>query len=143
MGIKVGLLVILLVSVLSSSLLAIDEFYLLRISAPAILSGAMGVRLGSDDAKLKPAVQAEVGIAAGKLTVGLDNTGRSNFGYGIKASMLRTWMKVFDIGKNQTFIGFEGEMSFKHLVFSVGPYRRISGGKDNWIVGGGIGLIIP
>lgn len=143
MAAKVSLLVVLLVLLASSTLFAVDYYYVLRISAPPIASGAVGIRWGSDDAKLKPALQGEVGVAGGKLTVGLDNTLGSGLGYGIKASMLRTWIKVFDIDKNQSFFGIEGELSFKHLVFSIGPYRRVSGGKDSWILGGGVGLVIP
>lgn len=120
---------------------AANTFFTLRASKPLIASAGGGLRLGSEDGSLRPTVQGEAGIGGGRISLGLDNTGEGAYGYGVKTSILRTWIESLDVNEDQTFLGVDVELSLKQLVFSLGGYRRISSGNDNWMVSAGIGFI--
>lgn len=131
----------LLVLLLAPRIFAADGFVGLRLSSPLIASGTAGVKFGEADGRMRPVIQAEAGVGGGKLAVGLDGTGHGHFGLGVKAAMLRTWLEPIDIDEDQTFLGVELEASIQRLLLSLGGYRRISDGDDDWIASTGIGFI--
>lgn len=120
---------------------AADTFLTLRASTPLIASAGGGLRLGSEDGSMRPTIQGEAGIGGGRISLGLDNTGEGAWGYGVKASILRTWVEAIDVDEDQTFLGVDVDLSLKQLVFSLGGYRRIGDGDDDWMVSAGIGFI--
>ncbi len=126
---------------LAPRLFAADGFVGLRLSSPLIASGTAGVKFGEADGGMRPVIQAEAGVGGGKLAVGLDGTGQGSFGLGIKAAMLRTWFEPIDVDEDQTFLGVELEASIQRLLLSLGGYRRISDGDDDWIASTGIGFL--
>ncbi len=120
---------------------AADTFLTLRASTPLIASAGGGLRLGSPDGSMRPTIQGEAGIGGGRISLGLDNTGEGAWGYGVKASILRTWIEAIDVDEDQTFLGVDLDLSIRQLFFSLGGYRRISNGDDDWMVSAGIGFI--
>jgi hypothetical protein len=136
---KFGLMLICVLT--AGSALAAESVLILRVSTPLIASGSAGLRLGGRDDGLQPVAQVEAGVGGGKVAVGLDSLGRKNLGYGIKAALLRTWFEPIEVDEDQTFLGLEGELSVKQLVFNLGGYRRVSDGDDEWLVSAGIGFL--
>lgn len=122
---------------------AMEPFTLIRVSTPLIVSGSAGLRLGTDDGTaLRPSVQVEAGIGGGRVAVGLDKAGSAHFvGYAIKGAILQTWLESIDVDEDQTFLGLETELSIQRLLLSVGGYRRVSDGDDDWLVSAGIGFL--
>jgi hypothetical protein len=112
----------------------------LRVSTPMIVSGAAGLRFGPPDGRYQPALEVEAGVGGGRVAVGLDNHGAGSFGYGIKGALLRTWIEPIGVDENQSFLGVEGEWSIKRMIFSLGGYRRISAGDDDWLASAGIAI---
>ncbi len=112
----------------------------LRVSTPLLLSGAAGLRMGPPDGQFHPALEVEAGIGGGRAAVGLDNHGSGSFGYGLKGALLRTWIEPLGVDEDQTFLGLEGELSIKQLLFHVGGYRRVSDGDDDWLASAGIAI---
>lgn len=114
----------------------------LRVSTPLLISGAAGIRLGDPaEGIMRPTIQVEAGVGGGRLAIGLDNTGDAGFGYALKAALLRTWLEPIDVDEDQSFMGLEAELSIQRLLLSVGGYRRISSGDDNWLGSMGIGFL--
>ncbi len=119
-----------------------DAFAVMRLSSPLIASGSVGYRLGTPSPhNLRPPLQVEAGIGGGKLLMGIDNTGDASWGYGLKASLLRTWFEPIDVDRDQSFLGLHAELSIQRLVASIGGYRRISDGDDNWLGSVGLGFL--
>jgi hypothetical protein len=120
---------------------AADSFLVGRLSTPLLASASWGVRFGDKTGNLRPSMQAEAGIGGGKLALGFDSTGDAGFGFGLKASFLRTWMEPIDVDEDQDFLGVEGEFSIKRLILNVGGYRRVGNGADDWLTSAGVGFI--
>lgn len=118
-----------------------DGFGKLRVSTPLILSGATGYRFGRDHSVARPVVELEAGVGGGKVAVGLDRIGGHDLGYAVRGVLLRTWIEPIGVDENQSFLGVEGEISIKRLLFHAGGYRRISSGDDNWLAGAGVGVL--
>lgn len=118
-----------------------DGSFLLRVSTPFIASGAAAYRFGPSDGHYHPGILIEAGIGGGKIAVGLDNHGSGHFGFGLRGALLRTWIEPISVDEDQDFLGLEGELSFKRLIFNIGGYRRISSGDDDWLGVGGIGIL--
>jgi hypothetical protein len=119
---------------------AVALTYEVRVSSPLMVSAAAGFKTGQADGSLRPTFMAEAGIGGGKLSVGMDNIGEGAFGYGVKAAFLRTWIEPLDVDADVSYLGVDGEFSVKRLIFSLGGYRRISSGDDDWIVNAGLGF---
>ena len=119
---------------------AADPFLVLRVSTPLVASAAAGLRFGSHQDVLKPTIQAEAGIGGGKIAIGLDSTGIDDFGYAIKAALIRTWIEPLDVDEDQSFLGLEGEVSLHRLILNIGGYRRVGEGKDDWLLSAGLGF---
>lgn len=135
-----SVIVVLVASVLASNAFAEGSF-LLRVSTPFIASGAAAYRFGPPDGEYHPGIMAEAGVGGGKVAIGLDNHGSKSFGFGLRGALFRTWLEPVGVDEDQDFLGLEGEMSFKRLVFNIGGYRRISSGDDDWLGVGGIGIL--
>lgn len=118
-----------------------DVFSLLRVSTPLVISGSAGFRAGDDALAMRPSLQVEAGIGGGRLAIGLDNTGKPGLGFGLKAAFLRTWLFPVEVDEDQMFLGIEGEISIKKLVFSLGGYRRTGDGEDDWLASAGLGFV--
>ena len=126
---------------LSTTTWAVDPFTVLRVSMPLMVSGSAGIRLGDHaEGVMRPAMQVEAGVGGGRIAIGLDNTGEAGIGYGMKAAIMQTWLKPVEIKRDQTFLGLEGELSIRQLIVSVGGYRLISSGDDNWMASVGLGF---
>lgn len=119
---------------------AAEPFVVLRVSTPLVASAAAGLRFGHGQDALHPVIQAEVGIGGGKIALGLDSTGIGDFGYGLKAAIIRTWIEPLEVDDNQTFLGLEGEISIYQLIFNIGGYRRVGDGDDDWLLSAGLGF---
>lgn len=114
--------------------------YVLRVSTPMMLSAGAGFKFGEPTGALRPGIMAEAGIGGGKISVGLDNLGEGGFGYGIKGSFLQTWLEPIDVDEDVSYLGVDGELSINRLILSLGGYRRVSSGDDDWIVSAGLGF---
>lgn len=134
---RIGLLALLVMPTLGTA----EHFTVLRVSTPLIASGGVGMRLGRDVEGMQPSIQAEAGIGGGRVAVGLDSTGRSKVGLGLKAAIMRTWIEPIGVDENQNFLGLEAELSLRQLLFSAGGYRRIGDGDDDWAGSLGLGFI--
>ena len=124
-----------------STAFGLDHYYLLRVSTPQLVSSGAGIRMGQRSGQLRPTLQGDLGVGGGRILVGLDNTGESRFGHGLKAAILRSWLEPLSIDAGQTFMGLETEWSVRRLVVHAGGYRRISSGDDNWIFSTGLGFV--
>jgi hypothetical protein len=120
----------------------VELFTTLRVSTPLLVSGSAGVRLGdAAEGIMRPTVQVEAGAGGGRLAIGLDNTGEAGLGYALKGAVLRTWFEPIDADEDQSFLGLEAELSIQRMILSIGGYRRISSGDDNWLGSMGIGFL--
>ena len=97
-------------------------------------------------------IQAEPGLAGGQISVGWaslvgDRKRRQHFltdvyvGYGVRATLLRTWGDANVTPANQTFAGLEADLTITRVNFSLGVMHRVSSGPSerDWIVTGGMG----
>lgn len=125
----------------TQSIQAGDTYTVLRLSKPLIASGAFTFRLGESSPQLRPALQAEAGVGGGRLAIGYDNVGLRRIGYGFKVALLHTWLEPLEVDRDQTFLGLEAEFSARRLLISLGGFRRVTDGDDNWVVSAGLGFI--
>ena len=97
-------------------------------------------------------IQAEPGLAGGQLSVGWaslvgDRKRKKHFltdvylGYGVRATLLRTWGDAGVTPADQTFAGLEADFTVTRVNFSLGLMHRVSSGsaEEDWIVTGGMG----
>jgi len=126
------LLILLLLS-LPSAVLA-QTVLGVNISTPLVFSGSGGVILGGGDPRLEsvPMLEGEIGLGGGKLLFGLDGSGRQ-VGFGMKASMLWTWLEPVNVDADQAFLGVEFQGNVGKLLGSLGGYYNISGDGDSFI----------
>ena len=119
---------------------ALEGTMALRVSAPLVVSVTPGLHLGHAG-DFEPVLQADLGVGGGKLLVGADSFGEG-FGWGLKAGLLRTWLAPIVAEKEQTFLGVELEVGYRHLFASVGIYGRIEGDQGgNALLTGGLGWL--
>lgn len=132
-----------------------------RVSTPQIVSGSIGVILGSKRethcAEMCVAsgvlLQAEPGLGGGKLSVGYAwglGQGVGDIfllpmgGVAVKFSALQTWGRTWSVAPGQTYIGGELDISAFLLKFSIGLMKRVAGEAegDDWLftIGGGFGF---
>jgi len=117
---------------------AVEPSSVLRISTPLILSAAGGLKFG-EGAGYHPLLEGELGVGGGKAAVGLHSSG-DTVDLAIKAAFLRTWIEPVGVDEDISFMGFEGELGINRLVLTVGGYRRVSSGDDDWLGSAGIGF---
>lgn len=134
-------LILLTLLLAAPSIQAADTYTVVRVSTPLIFSGAATVRLGEFSPQLRPSLQAEIGVGGGRLAVGYDNIGLKRISYGLKATLLHTWLEPLDVDRDQSFLGLEAELSVRRLLVNVGGFRRVSAGDDDWLVSAGLGFI--
>lgn len=130
------------------------------ISEEQVVSGSIGVLVAripeSFDCATTceysgPFAKLEPGLGAGKLSVGHarlvgEQRGHEHFlahvffGYGIKASVMRTWSERSSEPPGQTWLGVEADVTAVMVRFSLGLFHHVSGDDDNrWLVSAGVG----
>jgi hypothetical protein len=94
-------------------------------------------------------VQAEPGLAGGKLSVGYGALSPSEqtwlppiFGAGVKASVMRTWDSSREMPPGETLLGPEFDFTLPYVKLSAGYLWRIGGpeagrGHFTWGIGAG------
>ncbi len=94
----------------------------------------------------------EPGLGAGKLSVGrADLVGEQRgsarfvrhvfFGWGVRASVMRTWSDRSSEPPGQTWLGVEADVTAVMVRFNLGLFRHVSGdAEDDWLVSAGIGV---
>lgn len=117
-----------------------------HVGTPQKASAALGVVLGEDwqsngrDHSRNVALFAEPGLGAGRASLAFVEHGYGSFGsgYGIAATVLRTWKSPWQLAPNQTYVG--GEVILWPIVFvgpRVGLLKRVAGPEHaghNWFV---------
>ncbi len=117
-----------------------------HIGTPQKISAALGVVLGEDwqangrDHSRNVALFAEPGLGAGRASLAFVEHGYGSFGsgYGIAATVLRTWKSPWQLDANQTYVG--GEAILWPIVFvgpRIGLLKRVAGpenGPHKWFV---------
>ena len=97
-------------------------------------------------------LQGSAGLGGGELALGygslMGETGRGNWllrrafvGYGVRASVVRTWgLSTLDPG-GATFLGVEGAMTVAQFGIRLGVFHRVepAAGQADWQVFGGAG----
>jgi hypothetical protein len=106
----------------------------LHVGAPQKASAALGIVIGQTwqenghDQSRNLALFAEPGLSGGRGTLAYVNHGSFGSGFGIGASVLRTWKEPWTVKPNMTYVG--GEILVWPIVF-VGPrlgvFRRVAG----------------
>jgi hypothetical protein len=118
----------------------------IHVGTPQKASFALGVVLGEDwqkngrDHSRNVAVFAEPGLGAGRASVAYVDHGYGSFGsgYGIAATVLRTWKQPWQLDANQTYAG--GEILLWPIVFTgprIGLLHRVAGpntDKQRWFI---------
>jgi hypothetical protein len=117
----------------------------LRVGTPQKASIALGVLLGEDwqknghDLSRNAAVFLEPGLSGGRASVAFVDHGYGAFGsgYGIAATLLRTWHEPWTVKPNVSYVG--GEVILWPILFvgpRVGLLRGVSGPMTDkrWLV---------
>jgi len=108
----------------------------LHVGTPQKASVALGLVLGEDwsrngrDHSRNVAVFAEPGLGAGRASVAFVDHGYGSFGsgFGVAATVLRTWKQPWQLDANQTYVG--GEVLLWPVIFTgprIGLLRRVAG----------------
>lgn len=101
---------------------------------PQKLSAAVGVGLGVEwqkdgrDHSRNIALFAEPGLSAGRASLAYVDNGRFGSGFGVAATVLRTWREPWTTKPNVTYAG--GDVLLWPIVFMgprIGAFRRIAG----------------
>jgi hypothetical protein len=121
-----------------------------HVGTPQKASAALGVVLGEDwqkdghDHARNVALFAEPGFGAGRASLAYIDHGYGQFGsgFGLAASVMRTWNDPWTVRPNVTYVG--GELILWPIVF-VGPrlglFRAVSPNvSDKWFVSIDFGL---
>ncbi len=117
-----------------------------HVGTPQKASAALGVVLGEDwqangrDHSRNVALFAEPGLGAGRASLAFVDHGYGSFGsgYGIAATVLRTWKQPWQLDANQTYVGVEAILW--PIVFvgpRIGLLKRVAGpehGPHKWFV---------
>jgi hypothetical protein len=116
---------------------------------PQKASAAVGVGLGVEwqrdgrDHSRNVVLFAEPGLAAGRASVAYVDQGRFGSGFGIAATVLRTWDDPWVAKQNTTYVG--GDILLWPIVFMgprIGVFRRIAGdpSSNKWFISLDIGI---
>ncbi len=119
------------------------EFFTgLHVSTPLALSGSAGVKLGAAaQGVASPVIEVEAGVGGTKILVGLDSMGAGQgLGFGVKASLLRTWFEPIGLEDDLTYLGVELAVGVHSFIGTLGGYRLIEGDDDDWLASVGLGL---
>jgi hypothetical protein len=101
---------------------------------PQKVSAAIGVGLGVEwqkdgrDHSRNVALFAEPGVSAGRASLAYVDNGKFGSGFGVAATVLRTWHEPWTVKPNMTYVG--GDILLWPIVFMgprVGVFRRIAG----------------
>lgn len=117
----------------------------LHVGTPQKASIALGVVLGEEWQKdgrehtRNVALFVEPGLGAGRASLAYVDHGYGQFGsgFGIAATVIRTWKEPWTVQRNTTFVG--GELILWPIVFvgpRVGLFRGVGNGpsSDRWFV---------
>lgn len=107
--------------------LAAEPVLRLQVGVPLLVSGSAGLKAEGEG--LQPTASLEAGIGGWKVSVGADSLGEG-FGWGIKASMLHTWLAPVDMEEGLTYIGLDLEVGYEMVFASLGGYAQ-TGGEDS------------
>jgi len=121
----------------------------LHVGAPQKASTALGIVIGQTwqqngrDQSRNLALFAEPGFSGGRGTLAYVNHGSFGSGYGIGASVLRTWKEPWTVKPNMTYVG--GEILVWPIVFigpRIGVFRRVAGDATarQWFVSLDLGI---
>lgn len=117
-----------------------------HVGTPQKASIALGVVLGEDwqkdgrDHARNVALFVEPGLGAGRASLAYVDHGYGQFGsgFGVAATVIRTWKDPWTVAKNQTFVG--GELILWPIVFvgpRIGLFRNVTttgASSDKWFV---------
>ena len=106
---------------------AMEPVLRLQVGVPLVMTGSAGLKAEGDG--LQPAASLEAGIGGWKASVGADSLGEG-LGWGIKASLLHTWLKPINMEEDLTYIGLDLEVGYEMIFASVGGYVQ-AGGEDD------------
>jgi len=118
--------------------MALEPQRVLRASTPFILSVSGGLKFGEGEG-FHPLIEAEAGVGGGKVAAGIQSSG-GNMNFGLKGAFLRTWLEPVSVDEDMDFLGMEGDLIIDRLILSVGGYRRVSSGDDDWLGSAGVGF---
>jgi hypothetical protein len=117
----------------------------LHVGSPQKASVALGVVLGEDwqkngrDHSRNVALFAEPGLGAGRASLAYVDHGYGQFGsgFGVAATVIRTWKQPWVVEKNQTYVG--ADLILWPIVFlgpRVGLFRSVGSASvsDKWFV---------
>jgi hypothetical protein len=122
----------------------------IHVGAPQKASVAVGVVLGEDwqkggrDHARNVALFAEPGLGAGRASLAYVDHGYGAFGsgFGVAATVIRTWKQPWMVETNQTFFG--GDLILWPIVFvgpRIGLFRRVgTAAPDKWFVAFDFGI---
>jgi hypothetical protein len=118
---------------------------------PQKVSAAVGIGLGVEwqknghDHSRNVALFAEPGLSGGRASLAYVDNGKFGSGFGVAATVLRTWKEPLTVKENMTYAG--GDILLWPIVFMgprIGVFRRIAGDATSkkWFVSldFGIGL---
>jgi hypothetical protein len=115
-----------------------ETYRRLHLSTPLLLSGSVGLAFGGNETH-QNSIEAEIGIGGGKVLLGRDSF-QSGWGFGLKASLLRTWIAPISVDKDQLYFGAELQAGKNSLLGHVGAHRRIEGDDEPWLLSVGVGM---
>jgi hypothetical protein len=116
---------------------------------PQKLSAAIGVGLGVEwqknghDHSRNVALFAEPGLSGGRASLAYVDNGKFGSGFGVAATVLRTWKEPLTVKPNMTYAG--GDILLWPIVFMgprIGVFRRIAGDATSrkWFVSLDLGI---
>jgi hypothetical protein len=123
----------------------------IHVGTPQKASFAVGVVLGEDwqkngrDHSRNVALFAEPGLAAGRASLAYVDHGYGSFGsgFGVAATILRTWKEPWGVEKNMSYVG--GDLILWPIVFvgpRIGLFRSVGSSSlsDKWFVSFDFGI---
>ncbi|MGH9887430.1 MAG: hypothetical protein ACREBE_18010 [bacterium] len=123
----------------------------LHVGTPQKASIALGVVLGEDwqkdgrDHARNVALFAEPGLGAGRVSLAYVDHGYGGFGsgFGIAATVIRTWKEPWTVDKNVSYVG--GDLILWPILFvgpRIGVFRSVSSSSlsDKWFVAFDFGI---
>lgn len=120
---------------------AVTPYWKLMVSEPLGLSAGGGLRFDGGGS-MDPFIDVDAGTGGGRVGIGLDGLG-DGFGFGLRGSLMRTWLEPIDVDKNQTYLGLDIMLGYDQLSLQLGSYYRIQGdggSADEWLTTIGFGF---